>query len=216
MTYPEPERTPPASFPPPSSPPPPPGSPGPPPSPPGSYPPPGGPGPGVGWQPPAMGPPPNAYPPLPPEPRRRRRWPWIVLGIVVALLLAVGGCSYVLFRAAQPSIDGANRWLALLDEGRYGEAYDALCAPMRQATSRQAGTAELEDDFGAGIDGYRINNYSNFNGRVTVGGVVTIGGVEGGIQLAMDDDDGDWRVCGYQLIGVDGFDAIGRSPSGDG
>lgn len=139
-------------------------------------------------------PPPMAPPPAPPK---RRRWPWVLGGLVVLLVLAIGGCSYLVFRAARPSVDAANEWLALVDEQRFGQAYDALCPQLRAEVARAAGEAELQGDFGAGIDAYRLSSFQSTNGVVTVGGNVTVGGVEQPITLRMDDSTGEWLVCGY-------------------
>ncbi len=182
MSHPEPERTPtgwePPSVPPSSS---------------GPFDPPPAPPPGPGWG------------PGPPVERRRRRWPWILAGVILAIVLGIGGCTFVVFRAARPSIDAANEWLALVDEGRYGEAYGALCPAVRGQVAAAEAEAELAADFGAGIDAYRLSSYQNTNGNVTVGGTVTIAGEERSISLAMGDDSGEWRVCryGFQALSFD-------------
>ncbi len=167
----------------------------------------------MGWQPPTgtpsgqgPPPPPGAPPPPPPPaapPRRRRRWPWVVLAVVLLLLAMVGGCSWLVFQAARPSIDAANEWLALVDEERWDEAYDALCPSTRERTTREEAVATLTGDFGAGIDAYRISQYQNTNGAVSVGGEVTVAGDERPISLAMAEGADGWRVCRYGFGGLD-------------
>lgn len=141
--------------------------------------------------------------PAPPVERKKRRWPWILVGILGLLVLLIGGCSWLVFRAASPSIDAANEWVALVDEQRWGEAYDALCPALRAEVDRADGEAELQNDFGAGIDAYRISSFQNTNGNVSVGGQITVGGDERPVTFRMDDDSGQWRVCGYGFQELD-------------
>ncbi|MEM9564031.1 MAG: hypothetical protein AAGA93_15535 [Actinomycetota bacterium] len=125
--------------------------------------------------------------------------------MILLVVLGVGGCTFAVFQAARPSVDAANEWLALVDEGRYGDAHQALCPAVRDQVTPADAEAELAADFGAGVDAYRISSYQNTNGNVTVGGTVTVGGEERPISLAMDDGSGEWRVCryGFQALSFD-------------
>ncbi len=160
----------------------------------------------MSWQPPTgppsgpFDPPPPMGPPPPAPPRRRRRWPWILGATILFLMLAAGGCTWLALQAARPPIDAANEWLALVDEQRFDEAYDALCPGAQARLDRAATEAELGRDFGPGLAAYRISSYQNTNGRVSVGGDVTVGlDDDRPITLFMDDEGGDWRVCGCEF-----------------
>lgn len=157
-------------------------------------------------QPPYQGgpvPPQVGYPGQPIAPPKRRRWPWVLLGIFVVLLLLIGGCSWLVFRAFSPSIDAANEWMVLVDEQRWDEAYDELCASTRQAQPQEEVVAILQSDFGPSVDGYRLSQYQNTNGAVSVGGEVTVGGDDRPITFAMSDADDTWRVCSYTFGALD-------------
>ncbi len=174
----------------------------------------GQPGPGTGGHgqppfdpPPAgfPGPAPTGYPgaPAAAPPRRRRRWPWVLLGGVILLGLAIGGCSVLFLRAVSPSIDAANEWMALVDEQRWDEAYGELCAVTQERQAADSVVSTLRQDFGDGITGYRLSQYQNTNGNVSIGGDVEIAGQDRPITLAMSDADGTWRVCGYRFDVLD-------------
>ncbi len=169
------------------------GSPGPPPGQPFDPPPPGFPGGG-----------PVGYPGVPAAaPRRRRRWPWVLLGGVVLLGLLIGGCSILVLRAVSPSIDAANEWMALVDEQRWDEAYGELCPSTRRSQEADAVVPTLRQDFGAGVSDYRLSQYQNNNGNVSIGGQVEVDGRDRSITLAMSNADGTWRVCGYTFSAID-------------
>lgn len=148
---------------------------------------------------------PAGYPGVPPTapPRRRRRWPWVVLGGIVLLVLLIGGCSVLLLRAVSPTIDAANDWMALVDEQRWEDAYGELCPSTRRRQTADEVIPTLRQDFGAEITGYRLSQYQNDNGNVSVGGEVEIGGSGRSITLQMSDADGGWRVCGYTFTELD-------------
>ncbi len=197
MSYPNPEQTPMGWEPPTGTPS---GSTGPAPGQPFDPPPPGFPGGGSAGHQGA----PAGYPGVPAAaPRRRRRWPWVVLGVVVLLGLLIGGCSVLLLRAVSPSIDAANEWMALVDEQRWDEAYGELCSSTQESQGADAVVPVLRQDFGDGITDYRLSQYQNNNGNVSIGGQVEIDGRDRSITLAMSDADGTWRVCRYTFSAID-------------
>jgi hypothetical protein len=132
---PEPYQPPPGTFPPPEPPgayQPPPGT-FPPPGPPGAYPPPGSyppPGPpGYPQQPPGYG----TYPPGPagyaPPPKKRRKWPWIVAGTVllVVVVLVVVGLVFGRKGSGDPHTAADKFWHALTQhDTKQAEKY--VCA----------------------------------------------------------------------------------------
>src|SRR6185369_12782865 len=76
-----------------------------------------------------------------PEPRRRRRWPLIVAIIAVALLLCCGGAAYGIYRlvvgVSAPARDAATSFVQKLERGDTDAAYESLCAPTKQAFTRE-------------------------------------------------------------------------------
>jgi len=127
----------------------------------------------------------------------------VVLGGVILLGVAIGGCSVLLLRAVSPSIDAANEWMALVDEERWDEAYGELCSRTQQSQGVDVVVPVLRQDFGAGVDSYRLSQYQNNNGNVSIGGEVEVGGQDRSITLDMSDADGAWRVCGYNFSAID-------------
>jgi len=115
----------------------------------------------------------------------------------------IGGCSVLLLRAVSPSIDAANEWMVLVDEQRWDEAYGELCPSTQQGQSADEVIPVLQQDFGGGLTGYRLSQYQNNNGNVSIGGEVEIEGRDRSITLAMSDADGEWRVCGYNFTTLD-------------
>lgn len=127
-------------------------------------------------------------------PRKRRKWPWILGGIVLLFFVLIGGCTLFVFNLARGPIDGANEWIAVLDEGDFAGAQSTMCR------SSATEPASLVADFGAGIDDYNLNSVNSTNGSTSVDGTVTIGGRARGITLFMANQDGNWRVCDYLLL----------------
>lgn len=128
--------------------------------------------------------------------KKRRTWLWVLLGLFGFFVVGIGACSALLFTAAKAPIDSANSWIALVDNGDYQGAYDALCQASRDRTTAETVTSGLELDFGAGISDYRLDSYNNSNGLVTVTGSITVAGTSRPITLHMNDESG-WRVCDY-------------------
>ncbi len=129
-----------------------------------------------------------------PVPRKRRKWPWIVGGIFLFFVLAIGGCSFLIFNLARAPIDGGNEWIAMLDEGDFAGAQASMCS------TSALDIGMLEADFGAGIDDYDLNGYNSTSGATTVDGTITVGGATRAITLFMNDEDDAWRVCNYLLL----------------
>ena len=113
--------------------------------------------------------------------------------------------------AATPALAAAEIWLTLLDEGRYGQAWDRAVPMMQERIPRtqwETGLATTRQTFGivlrrklrqanltrilpgAPEGDYFILQYDTvFEGRPLTTEVVT----------AMKDRDGVWRVSGYEL-----------------
>lgn len=136
--------------------------------------------------------------PVPPvqatPPKRRRIWPWLAIPLVFALL--IGGCSLALFLAVRPPADATNDYVALLDEGDYGAAYDSLCTAVRQTIDRDTFIAQGPERVGGDITDYRFSNVNRTNGVADVSGTVSIDGVSRSVTYELVQEDGEWRVCG--------------------
>jgi uncharacterized protein DUF4019 len=113
--------------------------------------------------------------------------------------------------AATPALAAAEIWLTLLDEGRYGQAWDRVVPMMQERIARtqwETGLATTRQPLGPALrrklrqanlthilpgapeGDYFVLQYDTvFEGRPLTTEVVT----------AMKDRDGIWRVSGYEL-----------------
>jgi flagellar basal body-associated protein FliL len=130
--------------------------------------------------------------------KKRRSWIWILLAILGVIVVGVGACSVWLFQVASGPIDGANAWLAEVDEADYQGAYELSCTETRDAFTLESFTTIIQTDIGIEIDGYNLNSVNNTNGVVTVSGNVTADGSTQSIEFLLRNQDG-WKVCEYYL-----------------
>ena len=131
----------------------------------------------------------------------------------VALLAAASGLAAAQEGelAATPALAAAEIWLTLLDEGRYGQAWDRVVPMMQEKIPRtqwETGLATTRQPLGLALrrklrqanlthivpgapDGdYFVLQYDTvFDGRPLTTEIVT----------AMKDGGGAWRVSGYEL-----------------
>lgn len=149
-----------------------------------------------GAPPPGFGPPPQAPSGPPPKVRTRPRiWPWL-LGFLTLFMLLIGGCSYWVYTLARGPLDAVNGYVAALDEGRYQDAYDGLCATTRQTVSLQ----EFQNDNSAAprISGYTFASVAAATGQLTrVEGTVDIDGAPVATTFGLQRESGDWKICQY-------------------
>jgi hypothetical protein len=176
------------------APPPPPASP-PPAPPPSAPPPPSPPAPGGFPAPPAWGAPFPASG-TPPPARRRRRWPW-VLGGLLALIVVLGTTGTVLFvEKIKPPIDATNDFLADVENGNFERAFDQLCA--RDHDVFDAEELGLLFGFGGGIlDGFEVNPFDvhvdGDRARVSFDAEGSDG--DDYFELPLRKEGGEWRPC---------------------
>lgn len=132
----------------------------------------------------------------PSAPAKRRKWPWILGGVFLLFVLMIGGCSLLVFNLARGPIDGANEWVAMLDDGDFVGAQASMCGGAGNAND--PGT--LEADFGAGIDDFNLSSVNSTNGVTSVEGTITVGGVPRAATMFMNNENDAWRVCNYVLL----------------
>lgn len=150
----------------------------------------GGPPGGFPAPPPWTGPPTGTEP----RPRRRRRWPW-VLGGVLVLIIGLGATGGTLFvQKIKPVIDASNEFLGDLDRGNSSSAFDQLCARDREDLDE--GRVERFASLGL-FEDYEINPFDvSINGdRATVGFDVEGLGRDEKLELPLRKERGDWRPC---------------------
>lgn len=131
--------------------------------------------------------------------KKRRLWLWLLLGLPLLGLLGIGGCSAVLYRAVRGPIDATNDYVAKLDNGDLGGAYDSLCSTEQASFTEGQFIAATEAELGDEITGYRFSSASitNSNGAqsATVRGRLEIDGVSRATSFNLIKEAGEWRVC---------------------
>jgi hypothetical protein len=145
-----------------------------------------------GWQPQPGQMPPGSFIPGDQGPKKRRKWPWILLGIFLLMVLGIGACSVFVFRAISGPTDYANTFADQLYTNPSGAAGE-LCPG---STIDAAGLQKTHDALiAAGWTGskalYGAQVNSN-NGDTSAGIAGTLGSSSVTFELAKRN--GDWCV----------------------
>ncbi len=122
----------------------------------------------------------------------------LILGLVIGLpLIGIGACTFFLLGAVTGPVDESNAMLALLDEGKYQEAYDSF----DPTCTGDFGVEDIRAIWaGVEIDGYNLNDVSVQNSKADVSGTVSVnGGISNPISFELNKRDGDWKVCGFTV-----------------
>ncbi len=176
--------------------------------PPGGYPPPQTPPPAAGYPPQQQYPQPGQQYPHQAQPyqgtvaqppkKSNLKKILLIVGLIVGLpLIGVGACTFLVFSAVKAPVDESNALLALLDEGKYSEAYDAFdssCASDFTAQDIRSVWESVE------IDTYDLKSSSVVNSSADVSGTISLdGGAPEPISFTLNKRDGDWKVCSFSL-----------------
>jgi hypothetical protein len=150
-----------------------------------------------GWQPGAapIPPPPGVFVPGEQGPKKRRKWPWILLGIFLLMVLGIGACTVLLIKAVSGPTDFGNKFAEKLYSSPSGAASD-LCTGS--AIDAQ-GVQQAHDNLVAGgwtgdkrLYGAQVD--SN-NGSTTGAVTGTLGSATVTIEMAKQG--GDWCVTNF-------------------
>ena len=136
---------------------------------------------------------PGQYPSAPPQ-KKRRIWPWLLLGIPLLFAVLIGGCSLLFFGAVRGPIDATNNYVANLDNGDFGAAYDSLCSADRAAIPRDVWVADAASGIGGDITGYSYTQVE-ISGDALVTGTIEIDGVSQSSVFRLVEEGDEWRVC---------------------
>ena len=128
--------------------------------------------------------------------RRRRRWPWVLGGVLalVVILIAVGITLFTV--KIKPPIDAANDFLEEIEERNFEQAFDQLCSADQNELSAEV--LESAFAFGQIADDYNVNFFGvDIDGdRATVDfDSDAVGDDFDYYELPLRKEDGDWRVC---------------------
>ncbi len=140
-----------------------------------------------------------------PGTRPRRRWVWVLVASVVAVigLYAVDGVLFA--RKVKPPIDATNAFVHDLRYHDYASAYRQLCTTDRDTLSQREFVDGLSNGDGtlASFNGYSVIPFGvRFHGdRVTVGFTVNYG-YKGTSRhtLHLVKEHGKWRPCGFSNL----------------
>jgi hypothetical protein len=166
------------------------------------------------------GPPPQyPVPPVPApaqQPKKGRRWLWIILGIIGVLVLACVGGFFVVINTVlhNPATDVVNHYYTAIASQNYGTAYQYLDPSIKLTTSQGTGqqiTQALFTQAGQGLDtakgkvtSYKItstllstNNGGNF-ASFTVS--VTRNGAPYDIHLMLHQEGSTWKIISFDNV----------------
>lgn len=133
---------------------------------------------------------------MPPvKPKKRRIWPWLLLGIPLLFAILIGGCSLLLFGAVRGPVDATNGYIANLDNGDYGAAYDSLCAKTRSAIDRDEWISGIGFEIGGEITDYNFSQVDISGSNASVTGTIDVDGASRSRIFDLVDEGGEWRVC---------------------
>ena len=140
------------------------------------------------------------------EPKKKRSVLKWVLGIGLALLLGIGGCTYALVRAVSGPIDTGNEFLAAIQARDFNQAW-----AMSDASCFDNGSPEqLEEIFvNETITAYRLTgsnvNSTNGNTRGSTSGTVTFAVDDvRDIEIFANKRGDDWLICGFDIDAAGG------------
>jgi hypothetical protein len=145
-----------------------------------------------------------ATPPLPARPRRKI-WPWILGGLGVLVVLAgIAGAIIIpkIIDSVTAPVDAANEYLKGAKVGGTRESYSRLCAEIRDQVTFEEYRQEMADriEEHGRLVSYNANgthrelgkSYASVDVRI-----VTSRGDRTQIRVLMEEENGNWRWCGY-------------------
>lgn len=118
--------------------------------------------------------------------------------MVVVLVLLMGGCAAVLFRAATAPVDKANDFLGHIEDSDFGEAFE-LVDPSCFSDGELDQLEIFFTDFP--LTGYDLTGTDVSNDRGAATGSLTLANAgDRDVRIDLTNDDG-WRVCGIDVTG---------------
>ncbi|MEM7341233.1 MAG: hypothetical protein AAF467_21440 [Actinomycetota bacterium] len=147
----------------------------------------------------------EAEPEAEPEPQPRERrfvtaiWS-VILAVIILFLFTVGGCVAAITALARPPTAVAEDYLALIDNGEYQAAYEALCPERRDLVDFD--TFVAEHSAADQITSYRVIGFwPGIGDQAFVSGTVRLGDDLRNTSYTMQRDElGTWQVCRYDLL----------------
>ena len=121
------------------------------------------------------------------------------MGLIVAILVLMAGCVFVVVNLVRPPIDAANSFVALLDDGEIEAAYDSLCDSTRENLTLE----QFREDVALSdqITGYTLTAASTGTGQLTlVTSTIEVNDEARNISFRLAREDSTWQVCNYDLI----------------
>ncbi len=139
-----------------------------------------------------------------PVTRPRRRWIWVLVASVIAVVALYAVDSVLFTQKIKPPIDATNAFVRDIRYHNYASAYRQLCATDQRSLSEETLRAALQGDLVFGtFTGYSVNPFGVrfHDDRVSVDFTVNYGNGRARDQtLQLVKEDGDWRPCGFSNI----------------
>ena len=123
-------------------------------------------------------------------PKKKAKWPWIVGGIFLFLLILGGGCSFAVYKLISSPVGVTNQYYAALSEGDYNRAQEFLCDELSSVSAN-----DLESVY-PNISEPEFFSVSKFSeNKEIVSGTLRADGLEQVVVTQVEKEDGDWKVC---------------------
>jgi hypothetical protein len=134
-------------------------------------------------------------------PRRRRRWPWVLGGVAVLVMSALGVFVVLFAIESSGSIRGANDYLRDVRDRRIAQSYARLCSEGRRSLTMEQYSDQLDrQDAAVGrLMSFNASNTSSEIGHRDQAIVrVSLRTTESRatIEARMVKEAGEWRWCG--------------------
>jgi len=133
------------------------------------------------------------------QPRKSRRWVWIVLGVFA--LLCVLGSALVWIFAVNPAIAGEQYYIAIRNQD-YAKAYSYLGSDLQARLSQEAFTqqAQQQDAALGRVTQYTYGNFPIGDPATATETVTRAHGTTYTVHLELRQEGGGWKITSFDRI----------------
>ncbi len=148
---------------------------------------------------PQYGPPqgePIQFSPPPSVAPRRKRWPWILGGVLLVALVLFGGCVYYGVRIYNSPTGAGTVFATAIEQGDNEIAYDSLCAQSKEElTFSEFVESHVPSQDVTSIEPVTLSLDPNDESDVFIVSYVLADGSREVVEYPMVNEQGKWRVC---------------------
>jgi hypothetical protein len=148
--------------------------------------------------PPSPGGAPYGQPPAAPPAKRSSLWK-ILLGVFIAAVVLIGGCSFVLFRAVSGPIDLSNEFLAEVAADDFDAAFDRLDSRCFEDVDRDELRAFLDPVASYDLRSASVTNTTGINTGEVTGSATFDDGQDYAVTFELVDRGQGWAICSVSI-----------------